>query len=141
MATSKVPRDVLVALVERIREARQSGVDDRHLLTDFVNYLPDSDVNNLCDSDYDVETIVDICMGKTEAKRMLAREELVDLVERIRNVPAKTEAEAILRVIAFKHNCRHPAGSDLLFFPDDVFGSGSPTTEEIVTAAIEGTEK
>ena len=40
---------------------------------------------------------------------------------------------------AFEHNCKHPAGGDLIFYPEEHFnGRSNPTAEEIVEKAIAG---
>jgi hypothetical protein len=70
------------------------------------------------------------------------REELVELVRRFTDPSAvrfATEAESTLAVKTFQRNCRHPGGSDLIFYPEQHFnGRRNPTAEEIVDKALKG---
>ncbi|MEZ6072580.1 MAG: bacteriocin immunity protein [Pirellulales bacterium] len=139
MTESDVIRGRLLELVDTIREAREQGIDSPESLSAFEQLLPDTDVDNLCNSDYDDETIVDICLGEQDARRACTRDELVELVKRFSIVEGyATEAESILAVLTFKYNCRHPAGSDLIFYYDPYFDGRDPTPKEIVDLALRG---
>lgn len=70
----------------------------------------------------------------------LTRDEMLSLVDRI-FFAAGTEAQANADVKLFIANCRHPSGSDLIFWPDQVpeFGADhEPTVEEVVDLAMRG---
>jgi hypothetical protein len=128
----------LIELVDEIRAAREMGERGSEFVARFEAMLPDTDIENLCDSDYPDETVVDVCLGSKNAQRELGRDELVELVHKIRQ-PTETEAESILQVIAFKHNCMHPAKTDLIFSPEDHFdGRSDPSADEIVDKAMRG---
>ena len=135
-------RQRLVELARNIQDSRDRGGNDVESLTEFHLLLPGTDIDNLCNSDWDVETIVDFCLGKDEAQRPLGREELVALVRRFTDPSAggfATEAESNLAVETFEANCRHPAGCDLIFYPEEHFdGRSDPTVEEIVDKALAG---
>ena len=135
-------RGLLLELAASIQDSRDRGGNDEESLAEFERLLPGTDIDNLCNSDYDSETIVDICLGERDAKRSLSRQELLRLVKRFTE-PGKdyfaTEAESILAVLAFDHNCKHPAGNGLIFYPDEHFdGRSNPTAEEIVEKALAG---
>ena len=109
-------------------------------LTEFELLLPGTDVDNLCNSDYDDETVVDMCLGEEEAQQPCSREELIELVSRLQNpTPGTSEAESNLMLEKFIFNCKHPGSSDLIFYPQEHFGGRSePTPEEIVDKALRG---
>ena len=68
----------------------------------------------------------------------LTRDEMLSLVERIFRAEG-TEAEADADVELFIANCRHPSGSDLIFWPDLVpeYPPGhEPTALEVVALAM-----
>lgn len=140
MAEDRSKRERLLRLVERIRNARETGQQDTEALAEFEQIQPGTDVSNLCDSDFDDETITDICLGDRDIKRVCTRAELLDLVRKLQSTTAgsfDTEAGAIQAVRRFNYNCRHPAGSDLIFFAEEHFGGRSyPTPEEIVEKAL-----
>ncbi|MCA9100497.1 MAG: bacteriocin immunity protein [Planctomycetales bacterium] len=139
MTESDVIRGRLLELVDTIREAREQGIDSPESHSAFEQLLPDTDVDNLCNSDYDDETIVDICLGEQDARRACTRDELVELVKRFSIVEGyATEAESILAVLTFEYNCRHPAGCDLIFYYDPYFDGRDPTPEENVDLALRG---
>ena len=135
-------RERLVELAGNIQDSRDRGWNDLESLAEFERLLPDTDIDSMCDSDLDIETIVDICLGKEDTQRHLSRAELLELVRKFTSPGAdyySTEAESILAVQAFNDNCRHPAGSDLIFYPEDHFnGRTDPTPEEIVDKALSG---
>jgi Colicin immunity protein / pyocin immunity protein len=73
-------------------------------------------------------------------KPQLDREELLKLVRRI-SANEGSEAEIDEAIEVFQANCKHPSGSDLIFWPNLVpeFGQGrEPTVEEIVDLAMRG---
>lgn len=72
----------------------------------------------------------------------LGREELLALVRRIRS--SELGGDALDDAVElFLLNCRDPAGSDLIFWPDLAgFARGiEPTDEEIVERAVHGAPK
>lgn len=139
MAQKKLSRQDLINLIDELREP--SNIDRRNSLADKLRaQLPGTDVLNLCESDLPSETIVDFCLNYERTKRVLDRQELIELVKAIRHPEETTEAEDMLMLETFVHNCRHPAGSDLIYYPDDVFGEGAQVTDEmIVDKALENT--
>lgn len=133
-------REQLIELARNIQDSRDRGWNDAESLAEFNRLLPGTDIDNLCDSDWDIETIVDVCLGKDQAERRLNREELLALVRRFSDPNGyATEAESTIAYKTFERNCRHPAGGDLIFYPDEYFGGRSdPTAEEIVDKALKG---
>lgn len=135
-------RERLVKLARNIQDAHDRGWRDQKSLAEFDQLLPESAPEELCYSDFDPETIVDICLGEKDAKRVLSREELVKLVSQFKPPGPSlfaNEAEVALAVMTFEHNCRHPAGFDLVAFPKEHFnGRSNPTPEEIVDKALRG---
>lgn len=131
-------RSRLIELVSQLCDAIDRNGNRYPLIKEFDALVPETGqyLEDFCRSDYPVELIVDLCLGMAEAQQPLTREELLSLVESILTKPAESEAKSILRVIAFQYNCQHPAGSDLLFYPDAVFGTPEPTAEMIVDAAL-----
>ena len=68
----------------------------------------------------------------------LSRDEMIALVTRISNVEG-TEEQIDDMVLLFIANCRHPDGSDLIFWPNGFPHDPSkpePTIEEIVDKAM-----
>lgn len=132
----------LVELARNIQDSRDRGGNDDESLNEFQRLLPGTDIDNLCNSDLDVETIVDVCLGKDQAERTMSREELAALVRRFLDPSGNgfaTEAESMTAYRAFKRNCRHPAGGDLIFYPEEHFdGRSDPTVDEIVHKALTG---
>ncbi|WP_145515974.1 bacteriocin immunity protein [Yersinia aleksiciae] len=45
--------------------------------------------------------------------------EFLELVKRLFSVENTTEEEDIKNLLEFKRLCEHPAGSDLIYYPDD----------------------
>jgi hypothetical protein len=72
-------------------------------------------------------------------RRDLSRQEMLALVRRVMRGEG-TEATANADVRLFIANCRHPSGSDLIFWPDRVpeLGGSEPTAEEVVDLAMRG---
>ena len=135
-------RERLVELAGNIQDSRDRGWNDLASLTEFERLLPGTDIDSMCNSDLELETIVDVCLGKKDTERSLSRADLLNLVRKFTSPGAdyySTEAESILAVQAFNNNCRHPAGSDLIFCPEEHFeGRSNPTPEEIVEKALRG---
>ena len=74
------------------------------------------------------------------AEPPLSRDEMNSLVSRI-FLAEGTESQANADVELFIANCRHPSGSDLIFWPNLVpeFGDDyEPTVEDIVELAMRG---
>lgn len=131
-------RDRLIRLAGQI----QNGIDLGHpvdaQVREYEALVPDSDIENLCHSDWAVETIVDVTLGHADTQRELSEDELRQLITEIMAGPAETEAADILRVELFLYNCRHPAGSDLIFYPEESPGTREPTVEQVLHAALHG---
>ncbi|WP_425394919.1 bacteriocin immunity protein [Aeoliella sp.] len=142
MKVDSEKRTQLIELAADIRDAYERGMDAPELIAEFAAVLPHSDIANLCHSDMDAETVVDICLGSKDAEKVLSRDQLLDLVRKLCNpVPGEfaSESETINAVRLFEYNCKHTDGSDLIFFPEDHFdGRNDPTPEEIVEKAIRG---
>lgn len=132
-----IERSTLIEMVSQARDSIDRGQPDEELLATLEAELPlGSDVRNLCHSDYKAETIVDLCLRYPETQTRLDQRELADLVRRM-YAGVKTEAESILLYQTFAHNCRHPAGADLLLDPAAYFpGQPTPTPEEIAELAL-----
>lgn len=135
-------RSRLIELANEIQGSLDTGVECAKAVLEFHQLLPDTDIENLCRSDMSAETIVGICLGEKDEKVILSREELLILVRRIMHgEPTGFESEAKLHsaVDLFVKNCRHPAKTDLIFFPDEHFdGNPNPTPEEVVDKALAG---
>jgi hypothetical protein len=138
MEQDKLSRNDLIALVNELRDPSSRGRRGP-LVRRLEAQLPGTDVLNLCHSDLPSDTIVDLCLGMERTKRTLNREELLELVEALRSRRAVSETEELLMIETFAHNCRHPAGTDLVYYPDTVFGQGTEVTAEmIVDKALAG---
>jgi len=126
----------LVAMVDELRCSRDEV--RRTTLAGFLTKkFPGVDVVNLCASDLPSDELVDFCLDFFKAVRTLTRDELIHVIEAIRKPEGTSEAEDMLLVEAFVRNCRHPAGTDLIFYPDEVFGEGiEPTAEMIADKAM-----
>ena len=136
-------RETLLGLIKNIRLARENSLNDSEILSDFEKLLPGTDVSNLCSSDYDNETIVDICIDEKDTDEKLDENELLLLVKRLQSTDPSatfnTEADSVKAVLLFNKNCKHPARSDLIFFAEDHFdGEAYPKPEAIVEKAIRG---
>jgi len=138
MAQDSLSRQELIDLVDEFRDP--SSLGRREALAGALReQLAGTDVLNLCESDLPSDTIVDFCLGFERTKRVLNRQELIELVKAIRCPEGTTEAEDMLMLETFVYNCRHSAGTDLIYYPDDVFGEGVEVTAEmIVDKALEG---
>jgi hypothetical protein len=139
--TSSQQKEKLLELIGHIRRAREQRSDEAPHLAEFAALLPGSDISNLCGSDLGDDTIVEICLGSSAAKNSLSRDELLMLVRRFtgEGEPFPKESESILAAQTFIANCKHPAGTDLIFWPDEYFdGRSNPTAEEIVEKALNG---
>jgi hypothetical protein len=130
-------RKELTEIIRAIRVARQSGESDADLLRQAASIVPDADVGNLCDSDYGTEMIADYCLGLRKAKRVLTREELLELVQSIRKGPLPDEAQNMVKMAQFAANCVHPGKTDLFFYPEYIIpGRDRFSDEEIVALAM-----
>lgn len=131
-------RQQLAELVNQIREARSLGRPDSEPLGKAAELVPDADIDNLCDSDYPVDVVVDYCLGWQQTQVRLTRAEMINLVRLILSEPASTEADDLLRIEQFMYNCSHPAGADLIYYPEPYFdGRNNPSPEEIVDLAMQ----
>lgn len=129
---SEIPdRQGLIGLVDEYRDPSSRGRREP-LGKRIVEYLPGTDVLNLCQSDLPSETIVDFCLGVEGTRRVLDRNGMLALVKAIRSPHLTSEAEDRLMLETFIFNCRHQAGTDLIYFPDEVFGEGATVTDEMI---------
>src|SRR5262245_18556629 len=129
-------RDRLIALAKRIRRARDTGNDCSALIAEFQERVPMPNVGELFDTDYSAEHIVDYALGWKKDWPQMSKEELLRLVRKICEAQG-SDAEIDLMVQTFRANCKHPAQSDLIFYPDAHFGgNSSPTPEQIVEQAM-----
>jgi len=136
---SELSRENFVMLASNIRVARDNEMSDDPWVDLLRLCVKDPEAASLCDTDLPAETIADIWLDWDRARRELSRAELVDLVRRILDPGADTEAESYLMTFAFEFNCPHPAKSDLLYYPEDYFnGRNDPTPDEIVDKALRG---
>ncbi|VTR97555.1 bacteriocin immunity protein [Tuwongella immobilis] len=131
-------RQELIDLVDEYRDPSSRGRREP-LAERLTGHLPGTDVLNLCQSDLPSETIVDFCLGFEGAKKVLDRAGMLELVKSIRSPQLTSEADDMLMLETFIFNCRHPAGTDLIYYPDEVFGEGVTATDEmIVDRALAG---
>ena len=138
MDPAEARRNQLIQLAGQIQNGIDLGQPVDAFVREYELLVPESDIENLCHSDWSLETIVDVSLGQVDAKRKLNEDELRQLITQIMVGPAETEAADMLRVQLFNHNCRHPAGSDLIFFPEDALGTREPTVEQVFQAAVHG---
>lgn len=103
----------------------------------------DLDVIGHYDSWTDLDTFVaELTMELPTSK--MSREDLVDIVEMLKTMEDKetgkklSESEYDALVTTFCKNINHPAGSDLIFYPDLVGLPKNPTVDEIVDLAVKG---
>lgn len=139
MTQNNFSREELISLVDSFRDP--SSREIREFLAESLEHqLPNTDVLNLCKSDLPSTTIVDFCLAFEQTQRVLNRQELLNLVRAIRNPGYNTETEDMLLLATFEFNCRHPAGTDLIYYPRAVFGAGADlaTDEMIVDKAMSG---
>ena len=133
-------REELLAIIRGVRVSREGSVDDTVLLQRFEDLLPGTDISNLCESDYDDDTIADICLGVRDAENCCTRAELLELVRKLQATESgnfETEGASVNAVLKFNYNCRHPAKSDLIFYVDEHFdGQAYPPPEDIVSKAL-----
>nr|WP_298543114.1 bacteriocin immunity protein [uncultured Lachnoclostridium sp.] len=78
----------------------------------------------------------------------LSKQELIDLVEVIMNggydkTTGKkcSEEEHFQMVVKFKKSIKHPGGSDLIYYPEDVGLPRDATAEQIVDLAMKGIDE
>jgi hypothetical protein len=139
MKSGAASREHLIHLVDEVRNLRLHALDDSRPLGSLKRLLPETDVDNLCDSDYSSATIVDLCLGSKDTERRLSYDELLSVVKRILAGPQEKESDCMLLVELFANNCNHPAKTDLIFYPDEHFGGrSSPSAEEITQLAFAG---
>jgi hypothetical protein len=137
MNSHPLSREKLIELAAEIRDALDRGKSCTYLRALFDSSVSCPAASNMCSTDLPPETIVDFCLGWEKTQQKLSREELLDLVRKIKSSAAMTEAESMLRVEAFEYNCIHPAKTNLLFYPHTVFDGGrDPTSEEIADMAL-----
>ena len=70
-------------------------------------------------------------------KKQLSRQELIDLVSRIRNAENASEQEISEWLAFFAQNVPHPAASDLIYWPNEWGLDDEPSNGEIVDKALE----
>lgn len=138
MNSQPIDREKLIELAGEIRNGVDMNFEVDALIIEFESHVPECDIATLCSYDWPTDTIVDVSLGMADTKRVLTEKELRQLIAAMLEGPADTEAEEMLRVMAFNHNCQHPAETDLIFFPHEIFGTHDPTVDQIVYAAVNG---
>lgn len=133
-----IERNTLIAMVARARDAVDRGEPYDEMIAELEAMLPGTDIGNLCFSDYAAETIADLALRADEVKRVLDHAELTEVVRQFySDDDAQTEADSILLLDTFIHNCVHPAGRDLLLDPGAYFKHrDDPTADEIAALAL-----
>lgn len=108
----------------------------------FIRHTDYPDVAGLLSSDTSDDYIAEFLDLWRQEWPQLSRQELTVLVRRIMNAEG-SEAEGTIDVLVFKANCKHPSGSDVIFYPEKVFplGTKEPALEQIVDAAMTGKVK
>lgn len=138
MTASRLSREELIEIVKRIHVAQDRGEDYGALLATLQANVACPGVVSIVRADYPPEYVVDYSLGWTEHVPTLSRDGMVELVRKIMTAEG-TEAEGSLRVRIFDENCKHPAKSDLIFYPDAHFkGNREPSVDEIVDKAMAG---
>lgn len=129
-------REELIHLAKQVQNCRDGGIPFDDLVSDFQASVDYPDVRDFFSTDYYPELIVDLCLGHRSTKRVLQREELLKVVNRILNAEG-TEAENILLGQLFNFNCKHSAGTDLIYYPAMYFnGNMEPSAEQIIEKAM-----
>jgi len=137
MSFDSESRQNALDLIARTRDLLP-GPDRQRNLAELTRLLPESDIENLLDSDYPEEDILELCLRRTARVQPLDEAQLLSLVRRIMDAEVVSDAELNLLVEEFNRNCRHPAGSDLIFYPEVAFGPDvDPTPEEVVAKALQ----
>jgi hypothetical protein len=124
-------RQKLIDLVDEYRDPSSRGRREP-LAKRLTDYLAGTDVLNQCQSDLPSETVVDFCLGVEKARHALDRLGMLTLVKAIRSPQLTSEVDDMLMLETFVFNCRHPAGTDLIYYPDEVFGEGVTVTDELI---------
>lgn len=138
MTENKLTRQLLIDLIDTFRDPSSHGRREP-LAEKLQEQLPSMDILNLCESDLPSDTIVDFCLDFEKTQRILTRQELIDVVKAISSPDLTSEVEDMLLLETFVYNCRHPAGTDLIYDPDTIFGEGVEVTPEmIVDTALAG---
>lgn len=129
---------LLLGIVRELRSKKLSALEKRNICDRASRIVPGTDLLNLVESDLDDETIVELSLAKSTASKPLDRESLVALVGKfLSGIPFPKESDAILAAEAFDANCKHPAKTDLIFFPEEYFPDcTNPTAEMIVELAL-----
>jgi hypothetical protein len=138
-APTKLTREQLIELAAKAQDADDRGKPTEPLMTRLRAELPIEGLDHLILlGDEDAETKIDIALGRLEKPKTLTRDEMIELVRNIFNPQGFSEARIDLMVAQFIFNCKHPAGSDLIFWPSGHFPDDrDPTPEQIVDKAIQ----
>ena len=136
MASTTNHRDRLQKLAAAIIDLQDQGGNAAALIDKFHAEARCSRIDEKFLGDLYPEYIVEYALGIDAARRRVDRDELIRIVGRI--VEGRgTEASIHLMVATFEYNCKHPAKSGLIFYPDAYFdGNNNPTVEEIVDMAM-----
>jgi hypothetical protein len=132
MSNTEPSREDLILLAQAIQNCMDLGLDYTDFLEQLQANVPMPNVAELFASDYSPTHIVDYALLWRAEWPQLSRDKLVDLVRKIANAEG-SEAEIQINVKIFEANCRHPAKSGLIFYPE---GDDEPTPEEIVDQAL-----
>lgn len=123
---ASLPIDDVIALLEG-----ETGVPN--VEEDFL-------IGLLIHGDYDSEYVAErlIHFNPDDRARRMTRDEMINLVKEIMSVEG-TEAEEDDRVDVFAFQCQHPAGTDLIFWPNlvpELEDVDDPTAAQIVDLAM-----
>lgn len=130
-------RNELIQLVHAIRGCLERGDDVSSFRRTIEQSVPYPDVFDLICADYAADYVIDFSLGWSSQWPTLTRDNLLRLVKKIMAADG-SDADISLDVLQFESNCNHPAGSDLIYYPDTHFPDiqGEPTPEQIVTTAM-----
>lgn len=126
-------------LIREFQSKEQCHEPVEHYREELLKYTDHPEViYDYAISDMPVTEIADISLMWQNEWPVLSREQLTSLVEKIMSGEG-TEAENTIDVMIFSANCKHPGGSGLIFWPEQVYGENvEPTVEQIVDTAMTG---
>lgn len=127
---------IVLSKIKEIEDAIGEGKDVRQLIETFNDYTGKNYDKEYFQTYWKSENIEDFARDAAQPVPQklddITQEELVEIVERIRNGDDNTEFYlAVLNV-----NLPHPRISDLIFWPENEGLSDESTSEEIVEVAI-----
>src|SRR5436190_568681 len=119
MSKSKVSRDELIKLAQRIHDCQDRGENYSSLLSQLQAHVPYPSVDELVLGDYSAEYVVDFSLNWQADWPRLSKEEMIGLVNKIVKAEG-TAPEQGLMIQKFAANCLHPAQTDLIYFPAEL---------------------